>query len=292
VSTVLLNKALDFIKKPHERPFFLYYATTNIHHPFTPSPRFIHSSEAGRYGDFIQELDWLVGEIVRTLDEMDLAENTLLIFTSDNGGMLNQGGQNAWQLGHHQNGDLLGFKFDAWEGGHRVPCIIRWPGHVPAGSVSDELLCNVDFLATMAALTGYTLKAGEGPDSFNALPAITGTTKKAVHDFIIIHPFKESNLAVRKGKWMYISGQGGGGFGGKNIGDHDLGGAAATRLTHEENSDIENAEIRAGAPPAQLYDLEADPEEKNNLYNSYPKIVAEMQTLLKKAMTDQTQTRK
>ena len=118
------------------------FATPHIHHPFTPGPKFKGSSEAGRYGDFIQEFDWMVGEVLRTLDELKLRDNTLVIFTSDNGGMLNQGGQDAWKAGHRLNGDLLGFKFDAWEGGHRVPFIARWPGKIEAGSVSDQLICH------------------------------------------------------------------------------------------------------------------------------------------------------
>ncbi len=104
------------------------------------------AAQAGRYGDFIQEFDWMVGEVMRTLDELRLRDNTLVILTSDNGGMLNQGGQDAWKAGHRLNGDLLGFKFDAWEGGHRVPFIARWPGKIEAGSVSDQLICHIDLL--------------------------------------------------------------------------------------------------------------------------------------------------
>lgn len=158
---------MQWIREHKYNPFFLYYATTNIHHPFTPAERFIGTSQAGKYGDSIHELDWIVGEIMKTLEEEGLVENTLFIFTSDNGAMLNRGGQDAWKSGHHMNGKLLGFKFEAWEGGHRIPFIVRWPGKVPAGSTSDILLSNVDVLATMAALTGYKLKDNDGPDSFN-----------------------------------------------------------------------------------------------------------------------------
>lgn len=115
---------------------------------------------------------------MRTLDEEGLAGNTLLIFTSDNGGMLNHGGQRAWKAGHHINGKLLGFKFGAWEGGHRIPMIARWPGRIPAGSVSNQLMSNVDMLATLAALTGYELQEQDGPDSFNMLPALIGNPGK------------------------------------------------------------------------------------------------------------------
>ena len=165
VGTTLAGKAVNWIKKQKGKPFFLYLATTNIHHPFTPHPRFKGTSECGRYGDFIHELDWIVGEIMKALDEHSAADNSLLIFTSDNGGMLNQGGQDAWSAGHALNGELLGFKFDAWEGGHRVPFIARWPGKIPAGSKSDQLICNVDMIATFATLTGNKLQEGQGQES-------------------------------------------------------------------------------------------------------------------------------
>ncbi len=291
VGTTLKNKAVKWITTHKEEPFFLYFATTNIHHPFTPAPRFIGTSEAGRYGDFIHELDWIVGEITATLEKTGLADNTLLIFTSDNGGMLNQGGQDAYQAGHHQNGNLFGFKFDAWEGGHRVPFIVRWPGKVPAGTVSDELLCNVDMLSTLAALVGRPLREGEGPDSYNILPAITGTPKKPIRDYLVISPSQKKNLSIRKGKWMFISGQGGGGFTGTRIGEHTLGGAAATLLTHQVNSEIKNGKIKPGAAPAQLYNLATDLQETTNLYAQYPQVVNELKTLLHTALEVQQSTR-
>ena len=134
------SKAVKWIKEHKDEPFFLYFPTTNIHHPFTPHPQFRGTSQAGRYGDFIHELDWMVGEVLDALDEEGLTDNTLVIFTSDNGGMINLGGQDALMMGHKANGDLLGFKFDAWEGGHRVPFIARWPGKIKAGSVSHQLV--------------------------------------------------------------------------------------------------------------------------------------------------------
>ena len=158
--TLLTEKAVGWIKDNKARPFFLYFATTGIHHPFATAPRFRGTSECGRYGDQIHELDWMVGEVLKTLEEQGLAEKTLVIFTSDNGGMLNQGGQDAVKAGHRLNGDLLGFKFDAWEGGHRVPFIARWPGKIEAGSVSDQMFCLVDMLATFAAISGEKLLTG------------------------------------------------------------------------------------------------------------------------------------
>lgn len=289
--TTFKDSAVSYIRSHRNQPFFLYFATTHIHHPFTPAPRFIGSSKAGRYGDMIQELDWIVGEITKTLDETGLTKKTLLIFTSDNGGMLNQGGQHAWELGHRENGKFLGFKFDAWEGGHRVPLIVRWPGKVPAGSVSTAMFSNVDFLATLAHLVGYKLKEGEGPDSFDAMEALVGNPKMPVRDFLVIHPGQKSHLGIRKGKWVYISAQGGGGFQGTKIGEHTLGGAAATLLTQEKNSDIENGKIKPNAPPAQLYDLESDPYQTKDVYYEYPQIVKELQDLLHQAIEVNKSTR-
>ena len=110
LGTTLAEKACDWIKARDDDPFFLYLATTNIHHPITPHPRFQGTSQCGLYGDFIHELDWIVGEVVKTLEEKGVADNTLVIFTSDNGGMFNENGQDSYTYGHRQNGDLLGYK--------------------------------------------------------------------------------------------------------------------------------------------------------------------------------------
>jgi arylsulfatase A-like enzyme len=285
VGTTLKNKATGWIKDHKQEPFFLYLATTNIHHPFTPASRFINSSEAGRYGDFIHELDWMIGDVLKTLDDEGLTENTLVILTSDNGGMLNRGGQQAWRDGHHMNGKYLGFKFDAWEGGHRVPFIARWPNKIPAGTESDQLLSNVDLLATMAALVNRPLEENEGPDSINMLPALTGSPEKSIRNTLVISPSNAKNLSIRKGKWMYISGQGGGGFTEPNVGDHTFGGPAAFPFTGQQNSDITNGKIRNDAPPAQLYNLKADPYQQQNVYDKYPEVVEELKALLDKTIS-------
>jgi|TARA_B110000495_G_C23036304_1_gene619047 arylsulfatase A len=280
VGTKLTEKSVDWIREHKENPFFLILSTTNIHHPFTPAPRFVGTSEAGRYGDYVHELDWMVGEVMNTLKDEGLDDNTLVIFTSDNGGMFNVGGQDAWKAGHRLNGDLLGFKFGAWEGGHRVPFIARWPGKIPAGSVSDQLISNVDLLATMAALTEQPLAKDEGPDSFNVLPALTSSPKKQIRDHLILSPAKKTNLSIRKGKWMYISAQGSGGFRGKLETDYERGGPGAHLLTKHVNSDIENGRYKTDAPPAQLYDLDADLLQTTNLYNNHPEVARELKALL------------
>lgn len=280
VGTKLVEKATDWIKARKKSPFFLYLATTQIHHPFTPAPRFKGTSECGPYGDFIHELDWMVGEVMKTLEEQGVADHTLVIFTSDNGGMFNVGGQNAWDAGHHMNGELLGYKFSAWEGGHRVPFIARWPGKIKAGSTSDQLVSNIDLFATMAALTGGEIREGQGQDSINIMPALIDNPAKPLRDHIVLAPFKPTHLSVRKGKWMYIGARAGGGFTAAKRGAHAFGGPAAVTYAGRENSDIENGKIKKNAPPAQLYDLSNDVQQTTNLYRKHPRIVKELKALL------------
>lgn len=280
LGTTLTAKATAWMCEHRRKPFFLYFATPQIHHPFTPHPRFVGTSDCGPYGDFLHELDWMVGEVVRTLDELQLRDDTLLIFTSDNGGMLNQGGQRAWQAGHRMNGDLLGFKFDAWEGGHRVPFLARWPGRIAAGSKSDQLICHVDFLATLAALVGGELGERDGPDSFNVLSAWLDAPTEPVRDHVVLAPFQPKNLAVRQENWIYIGAQGGGGFNGTKPGEHLLGGPAALKFADEPNSDVADGRLKPDAPQAQLYDLSSDPSQSRNVIREYPEVAAKLKALL------------
>ena len=280
VATELANKAVDWIEDNQDSPFFLYFSTTNVHHPFTPHPRFQGTTDCGVYCDFIKELDWQVGEILDTLDENGLAENTLVVFLSDNGGMLNNAGKAAWDAGHKINGDFLGFKFDVWEGGHRVPFIARWPARIPANSVSPQLVSTMDLMATFASITGQTLGDDEAPDSVDLMPALTQTGNAAVREHLLIAPRTPEMLSVRKGKWMYIPGQGPGGFRASDTGglyDAYEWFAYAEQVNSELNPD---GSFREDAAPAQLYDLEQDPGQRENVYQDFPDVVAEMQALL------------
>ena len=279
VGTHLTEKAVNWIAKQRE-PFFLYLATTHIHHPFTPAKRFQGTSECGIYGDFIHELDWMVGEVMAALEKKGAAENTLVIFTSDNGGMFNVGGQDAWDEGHEINGELLGFKFGAWEGGHRVPFIVRWPGQVEAGTTTSQLICNVDLMASLAALVGIEIPEGHGVDSVNVLPALTGNPDRPLRNTLVIQARNESHLSVRKGKWMYIPERGSGGFTAQKRGAHAFGGAAAISYAGRRNSDIENGQYKPDAPMAQLYDLENDRAQTTNLIATHPEVLKQMQALL------------
>ncbi|MBK1825571.1 sulfatase family protein [Haloferula rosea] len=280
VGTKLTEKATAWIESREGKPFFLYFATTNVHHPFTPAEQFQGKSECGPYGDFTQELDWIVGEVRKSLEKAGVADNTLIIFTSDNGGMFNLGGRAAAAKGHKINGDLLGSKFGIWEGGHRVPFIAWWPGKIEGGTVSDQMLLNVDLKATFAEVIGRELSADEKKDSISMLPALTGDPEKPLRTEMVITPHKPTHMAVRKGKWMYIPARSDGGFGGSKPNQHAWGGAAVTKLVGTPNSDIENGRIKKGSPPAQLYDLEADVNQTKNLFKENPEVVEQMKTLL------------
>ena len=280
VGTKFAEKSVEWIKARKNKPFFLYLATTNIHHPFTPAKRFQGTSQCGLYGDYIHELDWMVGEILMCLEDNGLSDNTLVIFTSDNGGMFNRGGQAAFKRGHKLNGDLLGFKFGVWEGGHRVPFIVRWPEKVKAGTTSNQLIGHVDMLATIAAATGQKLDKAQQGDSVNMLPAFVGEPDKPIRDHLILAPHKGTHLSVRKGKWMYIPRQGSGGFGGRNPGDHGFAGPPAANFIGSVNSDFEDGKYKKDAPPAQLYDLENDVNQTRNLFREHPDVVKELSALL------------
>ena len=286
VGTTFAEKAVEWItshqKKDKKQPFFLYLATTNIHHPFTPHPKFKGTSKCGAYGDFIHELDWIVGEVLKTLDTLEIADNTLVVFTSDNGGMLNVTGQKAWQAGHRLNGKLLGFKFGAWEGGHRVPLITRLPARIPAGKESDLLISQIDLLPTFAALGEAKLPEDAVIDGVNQLPVLIGKSKKSQRELLVISPNSPKHLTVRKGDWVYIPDQDEGGFQGKEIGNHLLAGAAAQKLTQLVNSDVKDGQVKADAPPAQLYDLKTDPYQATNVYSDRPEVVADLSSVLEK----------
>jgi arylsulfatase A-like enzyme len=280
VGTKITEKSIEWIKSHKDEPFFLYMATTNIHHPFTPAERFLGTSDCGMYGDFVHELDWMVGEVVNALEESGISDNTMIIFTSDNGGMFNAGGQEAWKQGHRLNGELLGFKFGAWEGGHRVPFIVKWPNELKANTTSDQLVSTVDLLASMAALVDVPLTTDDGIDSYNVLPALLGQSEEEIRDHLILAPTQEPNIALRKGKWVYIGAQGSGGYNNKRDTEYVRGGPGAHLLTKQVNSDIENGAFKKDAPPAQLYDLEADLSQTQNLYHQHPEVVKEMEELL------------
>ena len=244
----LTNRAVTFIDRNKKKPFFLYFATHDIHVPRIPHPRFRGKSEHGLRGDAVVQLDWSVGEIMATLDRLKLADNTLLIFTSDNGGVMDDGyvdGTSDDKSGHKCNGVLRGHKDSAYEGGTRVPFVARWPDRVPAGKTSGALVSSVDFLATFSAITGIPLLEDDGPDSFDILPALLA--EKPAKPCRQTLTMQGDPLAVRQGRWKLIP---------------------AVSLP--------KGKTRA----AELYDLEADLAEVNNLAEKRPDKVKELADLL------------
>jgi arylsulfatase A-like enzyme len=201
---VLTGKAVDFIRTSANQPFFLEFATHDPHVPRVPNPRFVGKSGCGVRGDVIVEFDWCVGQILSTLNELHLASNTIVIVTSDNGPVLDDGYDDRAVEdlnGHKPAGPLRGGKYYVYEGGTRVPFILSWPGHVTPGA-SDALISLVDLSASFAALTGQKIPAGDAPDSINVLPALLGETqfardKLVEHDGLWVFGFRD-------GLWKYI----------------------------------------------------------------------------------------
>ena len=244
IADVITAKAVQYIEKNRERPFFLYFSTHDIHVPRVPHPRFAGKSGCGTRGDVIEQFDWQVGQVVAALERLGLAEKTLVIVTSDNGPVLDDGyadGAVGDLNGHTPAGPWRGGKYSPYEGGTRVPFVVSWPGRVKAG-VSDALVCQVDLTHSLAKLAGRELPADAGPDSFDVLGALLGESK-AGRDHLVE---QGGPLAVRKGSWKLV-----------------------TRP---------NAQRPAGR--AELYDLATDPGEKNNLAASNGEKVKEMSGLL------------
>ena len=207
MADVLTQKAVAFIADQKDKPFFLYFATHDIHAPRFPNPRFRGTSRHGLRGDAIQQLDWTVGAVLAALDTNKVTDNTLVLFSSDNGGVLVDGYQDGATKdggGHKANGPLRGHKGEVWEGGHRVPMIARWPGRVPPGKTSGELVALVDVLATAATLAGQKLPPNSAPDSFDFAPALFAERPaRPVRESLVVHS-GGIWLGVRQGSWALV----------------------------------------------------------------------------------------
>ncbi len=209
----LTEKAVAWLdKQDSDTPFFLYYTPVTVHNPVTPSEKTKGTSKAGPFGDWIHELDVSVGRVLDALDRKKLADNTLVIFTSDNGGVYKPERESeqtdAFNAGLKVNGRFRGGKHSVFEGGFRVPFIARWPGHVPPGTVCDEMLSLTDILATTAAIVGEPLPPKEqaAEDSYNMLPALLGESYKGpIRPDMIVHS-ADGNFAIRRGPWKWIEG--------------------------------------------------------------------------------------
>ena len=253
----LTSRAVGWIRENAEEPFFLYFAHRNTHGPVIPNERFLGKSGIGSYGDFVLELDWSVGRVLDTLDELGIADDTLVLFSSDNGAVLRD------LPGHRVNGPLRGQKTQAYEGGHRVPLLARWPGQVDPGSRSDALVALTDMLATFADMLGKSLPEGAGPDSFSFLSALTGVAQDLPKRSSLVHNGYQGGYAIREGDWKLLMFQGSGG--------RDVGGGSWNPFRNDRS-----------APYGQLYNLGDDLGERTNLYASEPERVARMMRLLRR----------
>jgi len=259
----LTEKAVAWIEEQGSKPFFLYFALRNVHAPLTPNPRFRGTSQIGIYGEFIREMDWCVGEILQALDRRGLADKTLVLFSSDNGAV--QMGHRPADIvdyqGHRANGPLRGQKTEAYEGGHRVPLLVRWPGHIRAGASSAALVALTDVLATTAELLNRPLPPDAGEDSFSFLPTLLNRPPAGPTRDTLVMSSMQGLWAIRRGDWKLILGQGGGGLG------------------------WDAARSQPDEPPGQLYHLADDLAERTNLYTRQPDKVAELKTLLARLQT-------
>ncbi len=265
----LTAKVVNYIDQQAENsprhPFFLYFSLTAPHTPIVPAPQFVGRSQAGPYGDFVHQVDWTVGQVMKALERNGLAKDTLILVTSDNGSPARDGknmggeiGAVTQRYGHHPNDPLRGMKADIWDGGHRVPFIARWPGRIPPNTTSDETICLVDLMATCAAILGEKLPANAGEDSYNILPALLGERLDKPIREATVHHSGGGMFALRQGPWKLILGRGPAGFSGPEI------------------------QPGSGEPPGQLYNLAEDLAETRNLFQEQPEIVERLTRLLYK----------
>jgi len=269
VDLVFLNRSKKFleqhVKENSDQPFFLFHSMQAVHLPSFPADRFKGRTDAGPHGDFIFEMDYIVGELMETLDRLGVADNTLVMFSSDNGPEVPT--VVAMRRDHQHDGahPWRGMKRDQWEGGHRVPFIARWPDKIKAGSVSDQTMTLTDVMATVASVVGVSLPNDAAEDSYDMLSVLLGQQEKdtPVRPYTLIQSFR-GQLHIRRGPWKYLDHQGSGGN------------------NYDNNSDLKPYKLPELAPnaPGQLYNLETDPGETTNLYYTYPDIVRELKSLL------------
>ncbi|VGO11769.1 Arylsulfatase [Pontiella desulfatans] len=247
---ILTRKTIEYIQRQDaSTPFFIYCSLTSPHTPLVPTDEWKGKSGIGDYGDFVMHTDAIIGEIVDALDAAGLGENTIVVVTSDNGCSKWCGTAKLLEQGHHFSGIYRGSKGDLWEGGHRVPFLVRWPAKVKAGSMCDQLISLNDLMATCAELTGAPMPATAGEDSVSFLPALSGKAIVSSRAGVVHHSFS-GHFAYRMDRWKLLLAKASGGW---------------TSPTEEE--------APADALKAQLYDMEADPGETTNLYASHPEVV-------------------
>ena len=244
------------------QPFFLYLALSSPHTPIVPSQEWQGKSGLGAYADFVMETDWAVGEVLSALDQAGVAGKTLVFFTSDNGCSPAAKVGELERQGHFPSAQFRGYKADIWDGGHRVPSLVRWPGQVKAGARNDAVICLTDFMATTADLLGAKLPANTAEDSFSFLPELLGTGRTA-RDAVVHHSI-QGRFAIRQGTWKLELCPGSGGWG--------------------SPKDAEASKLKL--PEVQLYDLSQDIGETRNVQAEHPEVVRRLTALLEKVVAD------
>jgi arylsulfatase A len=243
------------------KPFFAYVPLAAPHTPIVPTPDFLGTSGINPYADFVRQVDADLGKILAALDEKGLSENTLLIFTSDNGCSPQADIPALLAAGHNPSHLYRGHKADAFEGGHRVPFLVRWPAKVKAGAVADQLVGQIDFMATFAEMLGKELPETAGEDSVSFLPVLLGGGEGKLRHSIVSQSINGS-FAIRDGQWKLLLCPGSGGWSVPRPGKDDT----------------------SGLPEFQLYDLAADPGEQNNLIAAHPDRVTKMKAMMEEAI--------
>ena len=275
VDNVFLEKSKAFIEnhvatKP-DQPFFLFHSTQAVHLPSFAGKQFQGATAAGPHGDFIHQLDVIVGDLVKTIEQAGITDDTLIIFTSDNGPEVPTVYHMRKDFQHDGASPWRGVKRDNWEGGHRVPFLAVWPDKIPAGSISNEMTSLTDVFATIASLIDYPLDNDVAEDSFDLSPALLKPSQPGetpIRDYLLMQGFRGTNsIAIRQGDWKLLNHLG---SGGNNYQQHPL-------LKEWHQPDLENATV-------QLYDLKSDPQESKNLCFEEPEITAKLQTLLQQSL--------
>ncbi|MEM1224193.1 MAG: arylsulfatase [Planctomycetota bacterium] len=269
VDLQFLEKSQQFIREhvasSPEQPFFLFHSTQAVHLPSFPAHQFQGRTKSGPHGDFIHQLDHVVGELLATLDEANIADETIVIFTSDNGPEVPTVYHMRRDHDHDGARPWRGVKRDNWEGGHRVPFIVRWPGTVPAGSRSDHLVSLCDVFATTAEILGDPLPRDVAEDSYSLVSIFRGTQSEPLRPYLLQQGFGGTRwLAIRQGRWKYLAHKGSGGN------------------QYEQHRHLREFFLPDTAPNAegQLYDLASDPGETNNLSALEPDIAARLRAQL------------
>lgn len=283
IDQIVTEKAIEFIKETagnpstgsgQEKPFFINLSLVAPHVPVAPAKGFKGRTELGWYGDYVEQLDWCVGQVLQALEDLGKLDDTLILFTSDNGAFYHQ---EYVEKGQNSNLGFLGQKTDAWEGGVRVPFIVRWPGHVPAGETVEPLISLMDISKTVWAAAGITPPAGASPDALNLLDLITGKTDQPIREELFMIGI--TGQALRSGDWVYIPQQG-------SCGVTTLESATwAVQFAQLGlvNSDYDaEGNLKPDAPDAQLYHLRTDPQQSKNVIREYPEKAAEMAALFDK----------